>query len=244
MGKTLGVIGLGAIGRLVANVACSLGMTVVGCDPYLSEAAAKMLSPDVKVVSSYDEIYSEADYITLHVPATPQTKGMINATTLSSMKDGVKLLNFSRADLVIESDMVKALENGKVAKYVVDFPTVGIIGASDKIIAIPHLGASTEESEDNCAVMAANQTIDYLENGNIVNSVNYPNFKMPRATDKRVCVLAKNADVAEITKAVAGIAASGSASKGDYVYAVYDVTGDVDTGKISAVDGVIRVIVL
>ena len=244
MGKTLGVIGLGAIGRLVANVACSLGMTVIGCDPYLSEAAAKMLSPEVKIASSYDEIYCSADYITLHVPATPQTKGMINAATLASMKDGVKVLNFSRADLVIESEMIAAIENGKVAKYVVDFPTVGIIGASDKIIAVPHLGASTEESEDNCAVMAANQTIDYLENGNIVNSVNYPNFKMPRATDKRVCVLAKNADVAEITKAVSGVAASGSATKGDYVYAVYDVTGDVDAEKIKAVNGVIRVIVL
>ena len=244
MGKTLGVIGLGAIGRLVANVAVDLGMNVVGYDPYLSEAAAELVKPEVKKASGYDEIYSTADFITLHIPATPETKGMFNADVIAKLKDGVKLLNFSRADLVISSDLISAVESGKIAKYIVDFPTSDIIGVHKNIIAVPHLGASTEESEDNCAVMAVRQTIDYLENGNIVNSVNYPRLTLDRSGDSRICVLSKNADPVSITTAVGDFVASSSASKGDFGYAVYDVEGTVSADKLdslSKIPGVIKV---
>lgn len=244
LGKTLGVIGMGAIGRLVANAADALGMKVVGCDPYLPDDVAAQLCPNVKKVASYDELYAVSDYVTLHIPATAETKGMFNKDVFAKMKDGVKLLNFSRDALVKTADLIDALNSGKIAKYVVDFPTADTIGVHANIIAIPHLGASTEESEDNCAVMAAKQTIDYLENGNIVNSVNYPKFVMDRAGDNRICVLAKGADIMAINAAVGSAVASGSAAKGDYLYAVYDVNGDVSAEKlqeIASVDGVVRV---
>lgn len=246
MGKTLGVVGLGAIGRLVANAADALGMKVIGYDPYLSDAAAKLLAPTVKKADSYDEVYAAADYLTLHIPATADTKGMFNKDTFAKMKDGVKLLNFSRDALVKTADLLEALDSGKIAKYVVDFPTAETIGVHKNIIAIPHLGASTAESEDNCAVMAAKQTIDYLENGNIVNSVNYPKFTMDRAGAKRICVLAKNADIAKINAAVGNYVQSGSATKGDYLYAVYDVEADNDVCPccLAKVDGVIKAIIL
>lgn len=242
MGKTLGVVGLGAIGRLVANVAVDLGMNVVGYDPYLSDAAAALLKPEVKKAASYDEVYACADYITLHIPATSETKGMFNASVFAKVKDGVKLLNFSRADLVNSADLIAAVESGKVAKYVVDFPTAEVIGAHKNIIAVPHLGASTEESEDNCAVMAAKQTIDYLENGNIVNSVNYPRLTLDRSGDTRICVLSKNADNAAIASAVGDYVANASAAKSDYGYSVYDVNGAVSDDKLAAISGVSGVI--
>lgn len=249
-GKTLGIIGLGAIGRLVANAAVALGMKVVGCDPYLSDAARAELNAAVRVVPDFDAVYAEADYLTLHVPATPTTKGMLNSESIAKMKDGVRVLNLARADLVNSADMIAALEAGKVAKYVVDFPTADMIGKNENIIAIPHLGASTEEAEDNCAAMAVAQTIDYLENGNIVNSVNYPNLELDRTAGKaRVCVLAKAGIAAEVKAAVnnaygAPVAAA-DAERGAYAYFIFDVEGTVKgTATIAAVEGVKRVIAI
>ncbi len=243
LGKTLGVVGLGAIGRLVANAAVGLGMKVVGYDPYLSEAAATQLNPAVVKAASYDEIYACADYITLHIPATAETKGMFNSDVFTKMKNGVKLLNFSRADLVASADLIAALESEKVAKYVVDFPTAETIGAHKNIIAIPHLGASTAESEDNCAVMAVNQTIDFLENGNIINSVNFPRLTMDRAGKYRVCALTKGADVASVMAAVDAVKASANASKGEYGYMIFDTDTEPNADKVSAVNGVLKVYV-
>ena len=191
-GKTLGVIGLGAIGGMVANSAKSLGMKVIGCDPYITIEAAWHLSRSINKASTYDEIYENADYITLHIPATKDTKGMINKDTIAKMKDGVKIINLSRADLVNFDDLREALESGKVSAYVTDFPNEAIRDCKNAI-AIPHLGASTAESEDNCAVMAAHELDDFLTNGNITNSVNYPSISMPRiAEGGRLLILHKN----------------------------------------------------
>ncbi len=249
-GKTLGVIGLGAIGGLVANAARELGMNVIGCDPYMTVNAAWKLSRGVHSAASYEEIYQTADYITLHVPATPTTKNMICAETLAMMKDGVRIINLSRADLVNAEDMKAAIASGKVAKYVTDFPTEETINQPG-IITIPHLGASTEESEDNCAVMAAHELIDYLENGNITNSVNFPAVSMPRSGACRLVVLHKN-QPDMLSKITAVLSADGinidnmaSRSKGDYSCALLDCTADVVDAHISgiaAIDGVIRVL--
>ena len=189
-GKTLGVIGLGAIGGMVANAAVKLGMNVIGCDPYLSVEGAWNLDHHIVKAASYDEIYREADYITLHVPATPQTKNMISSVSIDTMKDGVRIINLARADLVCAEDLKEALGSGKVASYVTDFPTEEIIGVPG-IVAIPHLGASTEESENNCAVMAALELDDYLENGNIKNSVHYPAVFAARK-NHRITILAED----------------------------------------------------
>ncbi len=249
MGKTLGVVGLGAIGRLVANAAQALGMTVYGYDPYISVDAAWGLSSSIIHASSLEEVYANSDYITIHVPLTPDTKGSVNAAAFAQMKDGVRVLNFSRAALVDSDDMLAALASGKVASYVVDFPTDEMIGV-ENVVAIPHLGASTPESEDNCAMMAADEIKNYLENGNIVNSVNYPTLVVPRTADTRVCVLHKNIPnvLTAISAAVSAqglnIEAMNNASKKDYAYTIMDVTGDVSDEsleKIKAVEGVIRV---
>lgn len=248
MGKTLGIIGLGAIGRLVANAAVALGMKVIGCDPYLTDTAKAELNAAVKTVATYDEIYAVADYVSVHVPATPTTKGMINAETIAKMKDGVKILNLARADLVNAQDLLTALENNKVAKYVVDFPTADVIGKHKNVIAIPHLGASTEEAEDNCAVMAVAQTIDYLENGNIKNSVNYPNVALPRTAKNRLCVLAKAGNADAIN--AAAVAAFGvpkalaSAEKGNYAYYIFDTDKEIGEVKFDNALGVIRTVTL
>lgn len=248
-GKTLGVIGLGAIGRLVANAAKSLGMTVYGYDPYISVDAAWGLSRSIIHASSLEEVYANSDYITVHVPLTPDTKGSINAAAFAQMKDGVRVLNFSRDALVDSKDMIAALESGKVAAYVVDFPTDEMIGV-ENVVAIPHLGASTPESEDNCAVMAADEIKAYLEDGNIINSVNYPSLSAPRTTETRVCVLHKNIPnvITTISAAVSGqglnIEAMNNASKKEYAYTMMDVSGDVSDdclATIAAVEGVIRV---
>lgn len=249
-GKTLGVIGLGAIGGLVANAARELGMNVIGCDPYMTVNAAWKLSRGVHSAASYEEIYKTADYITLHVPATPTTKNMICAETLAMMKDGVRIINLSRADLVNAEDMKAAIAAGKVAKYVTDFPTEETVNQPG-IITIPHLGASTEESEDNCAVMAAHELIDYLENGNITNSVNFPAVSMPRTGVCRLVVLHKN-QPDMLSKITAVLSADGinidnmvSRSKGDYSCALLDCTADASDAHISgiaAIDGVIRVL--
>lgn len=248
-GKTLGVIGLGAIGGLVANAATKLGMKVVGCDPFISVNAAWHLDTHVAKANTFDDIYACADYITLHVPATNDTKGMINAETIAKMKDGVKIVNLARADLVNAADMKAAIASGKVSAYVTDFPTEETINC-DGIITIPHLGASTEESEDNCAVMAANELIDYLTEGNITNSVNYPSVSMPKSGDTRIAVMHKN--IPAMLTAISGHVADAkinienmiNKSKGDYAYTILDVDGavaDEVIDSIKAIDGIIRV---
>lgn len=248
-GKTLGVIGLGAIGCLVANAALAIGMKVVGVDPFMSVNAALKLDPRVKVAASNDAVYAEADYITIHVPFNAETKGFINAETIAKMKDGVRILNFARGELVNDTDIISAIENKKVAKYVTDFPNANTIGV-EGIVAIPHLGASTPESEDNCAVMAANELIDYIENGNITNSVNLPNASM-NATGKKICIIHKNvpAIISQITSIISndGINIENmlNKSKKDYAYTMIDASGkdvsDAVISEINAVDGIIKV---
>ncbi|MBQ3816741.1 MAG: 3-phosphoglycerate dehydrogenase, partial [Clostridia bacterium] len=190
-GKSLGVIGLGAIGVMVANAANSLGMKVYGYDPYLSVKSAWNLTHNAVHINDINEIFDKCDYITVHVPLTDSTRNLINKAAIEKMKDGVRILNFARGELVNADDIKAALESGKVAAYVTDFPSDEVIGV-DGVIAIPHLGASTPESEDNCAIMAARELIDYIENGNIVNSVNLPEVTMPRSGKSRVCVIHKN----------------------------------------------------
>ena len=190
-GKTLGVVGLGAIGVLVANAARALHMHVVGYDPYLSVEAALHLSRHVTTVSNLDELYAQADYITLHLPLNDGTRGMINAEAIAKMKDGVRLLNFARDGLVDSKAIIAGLQSGKIASYVTDFATQDLIGV-DGVVAIPHLGASTPESEDNCAIMAADEIKQYLELGNIRNSVNFPNVSMNKTGDIRFCVFHNN----------------------------------------------------
>ena len=251
-GKTLGVIGLGAIGGLVANIAVRLGMKVVGCDPYLSVDAAWNLNHNITHAASYEEVYKVADYVTIHVPATADTKGMINKGTMANMKDGVKIINLSRDSLVKSADMIEALASGKVSRYVTDFATPELIGVQGAIL-IPHLGTSTEESEDNCAVMAALQMDDYLQNGNIKNSVNFPALSMARSGDTRLCVLHENIPgmLTALTGAVAveglNIENMTNKSRGNAAYTILDVTGEVPTAvaeHLSAVNGVLRVRVI
>ncbi|MBQ7319153.1 MAG: phosphoglycerate dehydrogenase [Clostridia bacterium] len=248
-GKTLGIIGLGAIGGMVANVAVHLGMNVVGCDPFLSVEAAWNLNHHVTKAATYDEIYAVADYITLHVPATKDTKGMINAENIAKMKDGVKIVNLARADLVNSADLKVALETGKVSRYVTDFPTPETVNVPG-IVAIPHLGASTEESEDNCAVMAARELDEYLENGNIQNSVNYPSVSMPRSGNLRICCLHKN--IPDVLRKITMVIANDGAnienmtnkSRGDVAYTIVDIAGSItpETEElIRTIDGMIRV---
>lgn len=248
--KKMGVIGLGAIGALVANIGLSLGMEVYGYDPYLSVTAALRLSRHVTVVKELDEMFKTCDYITLHVPYIPESnKGMINAGTIRKMKDGVVIINCARGELVDNQDIIKAVETGKVKKYICDFPKDEIIGV-ENIICIPHLGASTEEAEDNCAVMAAKQLIDYIENGNIVNSVNFPTCSMPRTTDYRLVILHKNTSgiLAKITSTVGNegvnISNLSNQSRGDYAVTILDVDKEVSETSIkhiNEVDGIIRV---
>ena len=247
-GKTLGVIGLGAIGAMVADTALSLGMKVVGCDPFISVAGAWRISNSVIKADSYDEIYEKCDYITLHVPSTPQTKGMLCKDAFEKMKDGVRIVNLARADLVESDDLKAAISSGKVAKYVTDFPTEETINQPG-IITIPHLGASTEESEDNCAVMAANELVDYLENGNIKNSVNYPSAEMPRSNYVRICVHHRNIPniLAQISGIVSGVGANienmVNRSKNDYAYTMLDVAGNLPCDiceNIMKIDGILR----
>jgi len=242
-GKTLGVVGLGAIGVMVANAAAGLGMRIVGYDPFLSVKNALALTPGAEIVSTLDELYGKADYITLHLPMNSETKGTVNAAAFAAMKDGVRIVNLARGELVDTAALKDALESGKCAAYVTDFPnsdTAALEGA----VCIPHLGASTPESEDNCAMMAARQVKDYLDNGNIVNSVNLPVLSMARAAKNRVCVIAKGADAAAVTAAVPSPAATASKTRGEYAYFLLDTDADVDAAKVEAVPGVIKVRVL
>ncbi len=221
-GKKLGVIGLGAIGALVANSALDLGMEVYGYDPFLSVNSALRLSSRVKIVKNVEEIAEISDYVTIHIPyIAEQNKGFINADFIAKMKDGSVIVNCARGELVDNEDVLDGIDQGKIARYITDFPSDDLIG-EENVICFPHLGASTEEAEENCAIMAATQLKDYIENGNIVNSVNYPNCSMPRSTNVRLLILHKNVNniLAQITGAVGkekiNIENLSNQSKGDY----------------------------
>ena len=252
-GKKLGVIGLGAIGQLVANAAVALGMEVYGYDPYISVNAAWNLSRSVKHISNVEDIYKNCDVITIHVPLLDSTKKMINADAIAMMKPTAIVLNFARDLLVDEEAMVDALAKGKVKKYVSDFPNNTTVGAKGCIVT-PHLGASTAESEDNCAVMAVKELRDYLENGNIVHSVNFPDCSMGACTASgRVGILHKNVKgmIGQITTALAeadiNVSDLTNKGKGDYAYSLLDLDSAIDAStveKLSAIDGVLRVRVI
>lgn len=221
--KTLGVVGLGAIGALVTKAALALGMKVIGYDPFFTEEKAKSISEDLTFKTDLDDIYQAADFITLHVPFNDSTKGMINATSIAKMKDGVRIVNCARGELVDNDAIIAALESGKVKKYVTDFPMPAVIGVSDKIITIPHLGASTPEAEDNCAVMASAELKDYIENGNIKNSVNCPALSVARKGAARVTILTKEAITEADVKKVLGNAEISIAKRGDVSYVIADL---------------------
>jgi len=248
-GKTLGVVGLGAIGTMVANAAESLGMEVLGYDPFLSIEAAWKLSRNTKKAPSLDRLLAESDYITIHVPQNKDTKGFINTDKFAIMKKGVVLLNFARGGLVDTASLKKAVADGIVGCYVTDFPDEEVI-KTDKVIAIPHLGASTEESEENCAIMAAMQLMDFLENGNIKNSVNFPECSLDRSGKQRLTISNQNTPgmIEKITKLLAdgklNIADMINKSRGNLAYNIIDVEGSVGEDlvkKIKATEGVIGV---
>ena len=246
-GKTLAVIGLGAIGVKVANACVGLGMNVKGYDAFLSEAAKANLDASVQIVDSTEEAIAGADFITIHVPALDSTKGMINSSLIAQMKDGVVIVNAARDTLVNEPDMAKALEDGKVRKYICDFPTAGNSNMKNTII-IPHLGASTEESEDNCAIMAVDEIVDFMENGNIRNSVNYPAVSLGKAEADRVAVCHKAEVSAEsfcdVIKNEAGVAKMDTKTRGSYAYSLFETekaAADDLADKLNAVEGVLKV---
>ena len=251
-GQTLGILGLGAIGAKLADAAVALGMKVVGCDPFLSEEAKSRLNPQVTLAEKYEDLYAVSDYISIHVPALPTTKGMINAETIGQMKDGVRVLNLARDTLVDAKAMKEALAAGKVGCYVTDFPTEETVGVPG-IVAIPHLGASTEESEDNCAMMAAAQLDDYIQNGNIKNSVNYPNAYQEFENKVRMCIAHKNVPgtLAKITGVLSGVGVNIEhmldKSKKDLGYSILDtdtLPSDEALKALSALPEVIRVRVI
>ena len=246
LGKTLGVIGCGAIGALVAQAAGGLGMHVIGVEP--SEATIeknKHLFPADMEIVSYDEMYKRADYISIHVPLLDATKGMINKDAFAKMKDGVIIVNCARDAIVNDNDLEEAIKAGKVRKYVTDFPNHKTANM-DGVVAISHLGASTEEAEDNCAAMAAKQVVDFIENGNIINSVNYPRLDLGKKEGKRVLVLFEGDKVNAVTDVVnkAGIAKMTSGSKGAFGALLAEVNGDVDEAALKAIEGVSKVYVL
>ncbi len=247
-GKTLGVIGLGAIGVMVANAAKSLGMEVLGYDPYISVNAAWNLSRSIVHVNNINEIFAKADYITIHAPLNDATRYTVNKDTIALMKDGVRILNLARNELVNNNDIKEAIKEGKVAKYVTDFPSADLIN-EENIVCIPHLGASTPESEDNCAVMAANQIRDFLTTGNIVNSVNFPNCSMDREGKIRICITHKN--IPNMISQISNVFAADSIninnltnkSRGDFAYTMLDVDDSNDKllADVKAIDGIITV---
>jgi len=248
-GKTLGIVGLGAIGSLVANMALDLGMRVVGYDPAISVEAAWRLSSRVEKMPSLDALLKESDYITLHVPAIDATKGMINSESISRMKPGVKLLNFARKEIVNADDVIAALDAGKMGSYVTDFPTLELIG-HPRVLAMPHIGASTGEAEDNCAVMAADQLIDFLENGNIKNSVNFPDTSMARGSDFRLTFSNSNVPnvlstvLSQISGTGANVIDLVNQSRNEIAYNIMDIDQPVTDELVDAIsnqDGVIRV---
>lgn len=251
-GKTLGVIGLGAIGVMVANIALHLGMKVYGHDPYISIDAAWGLSRNVKKAKDINELYNKCDYITIHIPMSPQTKDYINSSAISRMKDGVRLINLSRGELVNTEDLIHALNTGKVKNYTTDFPNKDLLEI-DNIIAIPHLGASTPDSEDNCAVMAANQIIEFLEEGNIIKSVNFPQCEMPKSSQFRLTCIHQNKTnmVGQISSLLANdgvnIVNMINKSKNEYAYTMIDIDLNISENtleQISKIDGMIKIRVL
>ncbi len=252
LGKTLGVVGLGAIGAMVANSAVKLGMNVLGYDPFISVDAAWSLDRRVKKENDLNEIFKKCDFITLHVPLNDKTRSLVNADTLALMKDGSAILNFARGELCDTNAVIEALQNGKLSRYVTDFPNDDCL-CVDGIVAIPHLGASTPEAEDNCAVMVARQMMDFIENGNITNSVNMPACRLPRNGKCRVTVVHKNAP-GVLNDVTAVISASGinianmlSQARGDYAYLILDLDDTISAdavAKIEAIDTVIKVRVL
>ena len=248
-GKTLGVVGLGAIGSMIANLALELGMNVGGYDPAISVEAAWQLSSSVERMDNLEALLARADFITLHVPAIPATKHLINSKTLAGMKTTAKIVNFAREEIVSTADIVDALDNGVIAGYITDFPTPELLGRSD-VLLMPHIGASTEEAEENCAVMAADQLMDFLENGNIRNSVNYPQIKMARNGGTRITF--SNRNVPKVLGSVLSILADSelnvvdmvNKSRNDIAYNIIDIEGDFDASlkaKVAAVDGVVHV---
>ena len=249
VGKTLGVVGLGAIGSIIANLALDLGMNVIGYDPAISVEAAWQLSSQVERMESLEKLLASADFVTLHVPAIPATKHLINTKTLSGMKATAKILNFAREEIVSTDDMVNALDKGVISGYISDFPAPALLGRKD-VILMPHIGASTEEAEENCAVMAADQLKDFLENGNIYNSVNYPPTKMSRNGGSRITFTNKN--VPKVLGQVLSLLADANLnvvdmvnkSRGEIAYNIIDIEGNIDEaviGKVASVDGVMRV---
>lgn len=252
MGKTIGIIGLGAIGSMVAQAAIGLKMDVIGYDPYLTVDTAWTLNSDVKRAKDINSIYSKSDYITIHSPLTDDTKEMINASTIAKMKTGVCLINCARGELVNNADLIAALSSGKVSRYVTDFPSDDLIGV-DNIITIPHLGASTAEAETNCAIMAADELKEYLENGNIVNSVNYPNLTLNRSGDTRITLNLTSQSIA-LTEAAEVLKANGytltgmiSSTKSDATYLIIDINGKISENIIlllKSISGVLKVRVI
>ena len=249
MGKTLGVVGLGAIGVQVGNNAVRLGMNVLGYDPYITIDSAWKLNHNITKIDKLDGLFENADYITLHVPLTDSTRGLINAKTIAKMKDGVNIVNLSRGELCVNADIVAAVKSGKIHAYITDFASPELLGVPG-ITVIPHLGASTEEAEDNCAVMAAQELADFIENGNIKNSVNFPACSAPRAGACRITVIHRNVKnvLNSITDVVSGAGINienfVSQSRGDYAYTILDLGADAGESivkAISACDNVIRV---
>lgn len=249
MGKTLGVVGLGAIGVQVANIATKLGMTVYGYDPFLSVDAALAMSRLVHRAMDLETIYKNCDYITIHVPLNAETKGMINTDSIQIMKSGVRIINLARGGMVNDDDMLEALESGKVAAYVTDFPSNKIVGGKN-VIPIPHLGASSPESEENCAVMACQQLRDYLENGNIRNSVNLPTLEQEWSGIARLCIIHRNipGTLASVTSVLSkdgvNVENMTNKSKKDYAYTMVDINAKIKetvVDEIAAIDGVLRV---
>jgi len=246
IGKKLGVIGLGAIGANVANAGIALGMDVYGYDPFISINAAWSLNRHVHHVTRLEELFKEVDYITIHVPSTKDTKGFVNEEAINSMKDGVRILNFARGDLVVEEAVIKGLKENKISSYVTDFGSKALVD-TENAICLPHLGASTVESEQNCAVMAVKELSDYLENGNIVNSVNLPSIDEPWSTDYRVCIIHKN--VPNMLAQFATIAGNEkinienmyNKAMGDYAYTIIDTNDKMQIEPIETIDNVIRV---
>ena len=246
-GKSLGIIGVGSVGSLTANAGVALGMDVLGVDPYMTVETAMTLSRSVKRAYDNETIFKKSDYIVLHAILTSETKNMINKDSIAQMKEGVNIINLSRAELVNDDDMAEALESGKVGAYVTDFPNEKVLKMKNAI-PIPHLGASTPESEENCAIMAVNQIVDYLENGNIKNSVNYPDLVMSRNGDIRICILHKNVSgvISNVTTVLSGLGINitnfTNRSKGDNAYTICEIDGELPEGLIEALSNISEII--
>lgn len=247
-GKTLGVIGLGAIGIKVANVALALGMEVIGYDPYLSVDSALKLQRGVRYTTDLNDIFTQSDYITVHVPLTDGTRGIVGADAVAQMKDDVRVLNFARDGLCDEDAIIAGLESGKIAAYCCDFASEKML-AQPNALCLPHLGASTPESENNCAVMASQEIMDYLENGTIRNSVNFPNLKVPREADNRICIMHRNMPnlIAELSSTLSkrgiNIENMGSRPRGDIAYTIIDTNDELNDetkSALQAINGVIK----